>query len=311
MLLAVDEPEFNSEILYTTVTGFFMQDDPQTDPGSFDYAARNFGLITRPYDTDAEYDPDHNKTQWQRFEHQVFHLNRECEKNVEYKVLYMGRHGEGVHNVAEVYYGTQAWDEYWSKLDGNDTVTWVDAHLTSAGEAQAQIAHQFWKKQIKDERIPVPQSFYVSPLFRCLATAQITFDGLDPPCRGSFNPQVKELIREAIGIHTCDRRSSRTHIHESFPSYRIETGFKENDELWMPDIRETNADQDVRLKKLLDDVFRHDDSTYVSFTSHSGAIAAILRTIGHQDFPLLTGAIIPVLVKAETIKENPHVPGVA
>jgi hypothetical protein len=27
-----------------------------------------------------------------------------------YKVLFMGRHGEGFHNAAESYYGTPAWN---------------------------------------------------------------------------------------------------------------------------------------------------------------------------------------------------------
>ena len=68
------------------------------------------GLINQTYDTDAEYDPDHKKTQWQRFQHQVFRLNRESGRNVQYKVLYLGRHGEGYHNAAESYYGTPAWN---------------------------------------------------------------------------------------------------------------------------------------------------------------------------------------------------------
>ena len=29
---------------------------------------------------------------------------------MQYKLLYMGRHGEGYHNVAEAFYGTPAWD---------------------------------------------------------------------------------------------------------------------------------------------------------------------------------------------------------
>lgn len=70
----------------------------------------NFGLINRSYDGDAEYDPGHKKTQWQRFGHHVFRLNRESGKNVQYKVLYMARHGEGFHNVAESFYGTPAWN---------------------------------------------------------------------------------------------------------------------------------------------------------------------------------------------------------
>lgn len=83
----------------------------------------NFGLINRAYDTDAEYDPGHEKTQWQRFEHKVFRLNRESGRNVQYKVLYMGRHGEGYHNVAEAYYGTPAWDvsPVHRKSDGEET----------------------------------------------------------------------------------------------------------------------------------------------------------------------------------------------
>jgi len=73
-------------------------------------ATTNFGLINRTYDTDADYDPQYEKTQWQRFEHKVFRLNRESGRNVQYKVLYMGRHGEGYHNVAEAFYGTPAWN---------------------------------------------------------------------------------------------------------------------------------------------------------------------------------------------------------
>lgn len=59
------------------------------------------------------------------------------------------------------------------------------------------------------------------------------------------------------------------------------------------------------MKLLLDDVFSHDDSTYISFTSHSGAIGGILRVLGHRQFSLVTGAVIPVLVKAETVYSTP------
>ena len=48
----------------------------------------NFGLIDRSYKSDGEYDPDHLKTQWQRFEQQVLQYNRESGQKVRYKVLY-------------------------------------------------------------------------------------------------------------------------------------------------------------------------------------------------------------------------------
>jgi len=80
-----------------------------------------------------------------------------------------------------------------------------------------------------------------------------------------------------MGVHTCDRRSSKTYIIENYPSYKIEPDFTENDELWVPDLRESDSAQTARSKELLDDVFSHDDSTFISFSSHSGEIAAILR----------------------------------
>ena len=51
-----------------------------------------------------------NLTQWQKFEAQVQLLNNQAPLNTVYKVLFMGRHGEGFHNAAQDYYGTPAWN---------------------------------------------------------------------------------------------------------------------------------------------------------------------------------------------------------
>ena len=87
-----------------------------------------FGLINRTYP--AVSNASENLTQWQRFEHQVYQLNRQAPRGTEYKLLYMGRHGDGYHNDAQAYHGTPAWNCYYSVLDGNATVTWSDAHLS-------------------------------------------------------------------------------------------------------------------------------------------------------------------------------------
>ena len=73
----------------------------------------------------------------------------------------------------------------------------------------------------------------------------------------------------------------------------------ENDELWSADVREPDSALDARLTILLDDIFENDQNTWLSFTSHSGAIAGLLRIVGHRPFPLVTGSVIPVLVRAE------------
>jgi len=67
---------------------------------------------------------------------------------------------------------------------------------------------------------------------------------------------------------------------------------------------ETNKEQTARLKKLFVDIFAHDHSTYISLSSHSGAIAAALRAIGHQPFHMVTGSVLPMLVKAETVEQG-------
>ncbi|KAF2704942.1 phosphoglycerate mutase-like protein [Pleomassaria siparia CBS 279.74] len=303
-----------THVNYTVVPDIFLQDDPSTVASGFNFTAVNFGLINRAYPTDDDDDDDktttHNNnslskstSQWQRLATYINSLNSQCSSNERYTLLFLGRHGEGYHNAAETYLGTPAWNCYWSERDGNGTVTWADAHLTPTGVAQALSVHAFWAHLIHVEHMTPPQTYYVSPLYRCLDTARLTFDGLELP-RGSppFVPTVKELFREGISAHTCDRRSNRTYIHEQFPSYRFEPGFAEQDPYWTALLAETSADQDRRSKTVLDDVFTTDGSEYISVTAHSGEIASLLRVLGHRVFALSTGAAIPVLVKATTLK---------
>lgn len=238
----------------------------------------NFGLINRSY---PEVSDGAAGTQWHRFEKQVKALNAKATANVEYKVLFLGRHGEGYHNAAESYYGTPAWNCYWSLENGNDTSSWFDADLTETGTEQALIAHNFWASQIANERTPAPQTYYSSPLTRCLKTADLTFNGLELSRSRPFVPTVKELLREGISLHTCDHRRSKSYIHKLFPAWTIEKGFSEDDKLWNGVTAEPPDAQDVRSKKWLDQVFFNDDSTWISVTSHSGEIACTLRVLGH------------------------------
>ncbi|CZT23765.1 related to GPI anchored protein [Ramularia collo-cygni] len=286
-------------INYTTITGYFLQDEPTTNASTFDYTTTSFGLINRTYP--ATEGLNTNLTQWQSFEKQVESLNADAPLNTVYKVMFMGRHGQGYHNAAETYYGTPGWNCYWAQLRGNGTSTWEDAKLTSDGVLQAQIAHDVWKKELEVQRIPYPQSYYTSPLARCLATANITFAGLDLPVYYPFVPTVKELLRESISIHTCDHRGNRSAIESQYPSYVIEDGFNEYDELWNGVTAESESAHEKRMLRFLDDIFAKDDHTWISLTSHSGTIRTILDVVGHQPFSLTTGAVIPVLVKADFI----------
>lgn len=288
---------------YESISGYFAQDDPSTDVDAFNYHTHNFGLLERDYPDEAP--EDKSLPQWKRFEKHVIALANASGDDTQYKVVYLGRHGEGFHNVGEAKYGTKAWDEYWSKLDGDGELYWDDAHLTETGKGQALLNNAFLKDQFSEKiGMPAPQAYYTSPLYRCLQTANITYGDLKVPANRPFAPIVKELMREVMGEHTCDRRSTRSVIHQAVPKWRIEPGFTEKDELWQADHRETHEEHDLRTKQLLDDVFSHssDERLFLSFTSHSGAIASLLRVTGHVEYRLPTGGMMPILIKATTQK---------
>lgn len=65
-------------------------------------------------------------------------------------------------------------------------------------------------------------------------------------------------MREQNGVHTCDKRRTRSEIHAAFPEYYFEEGFTERDELWKPDYREKYEDIDQRARHVLGMIFKND-----------------------------------------------------
>lgn len=268
---------------YETVVGYFSQDDAKPAAGWLDPLPPRFGLI------------DGSPESWYKFIASIQQLNIEAPSHVQYKVFFLGRHGEGYHNVAEAKYGKKAWDDYWSKLNGDGELTWgPDPDLTSRGEGQADQANEAWKTEVL-HGLPFPEKLYCSPLTRTIRTSQRTFKDITVDGRKTT---IVENIREIIGVHTCDKRRTRTYINQTFPEYSIEDGFAEEDELWRPDVRETLADVDVRVKAALDMIFENDKEQFISITTHGGFFGSFLRVTNHQLVYLPTGGVMPTVVKA-------------
>lgn len=61
----------------------------------YDY---NFGLINRTYPASKG---TTGLTQWQRFKLEIDALNANAKNDTVYKILFLGRHGEGYHNAAQ------------------------------------------------------------------------------------------------------------------------------------------------------------------------------------------------------------------
>lgn len=288
-------PPLKYNFTFETVTGYFLQDLNSTNASTFDVISQNFGLI----DTSK-------KNHWEVFRQNITRLNKKAPRDVSYHVLYLARHGEGFHNTAEAFYGTPAWDDYYSKIDGNGTVSWgPDALLTDKGKAQAANVSVAWKAQAK-LGVPLPQSFYSSPLSRSMDTLNITWADWRLKERGIPQPVVLEGLRETIGVHTCDMRRTSDYIHGRYPKWFLEKGFSEEDKLWLPDVRETSDQQQARAREALVEILNGDDSTYISITSHSGETSAMLRAIGHRAFSLQTGGFLPVVLKATRVPSKTY-----
>ena len=123
-----------------------------------------------------------------------------------------------------------------------------------------------------------------------------------------ISEQFLQNCREQYGEHTCDKRSSRTVIHSTYPQFEIEEGFTEDDELWTLS-RESTVHVAIRAKAILDRIFSVDEEhcmfffplflligllfveQVISITAHGGIINAILRVVGRQDYALPTGGM--------------------
>jgi broad specificity phosphatase PhoE len=206
----------------------------------------------------------------------------------------------GVHNIKEQEVGRQEWERYWSRIDGDGKITWVDPELTAVGIQQALELRDFWAKAIQNDGVCAPTSFYTSPLRRCLHTAQLTWSTIlkHPQAKSIV---VKEHLREIFGVHTCDKRGATSTIRHDYPQFVIPTDFAEKDTLWNPGYRETLDEHSRLWQEFLQELFATDDSTFVSLTTHSGATRALYLAIGHPDVWTAAGSVVPIVVRAQRV----------
>ncbi|KAI2639072.1 phosphoglycerate mutase-like protein [Hypomontagnella submonticulosa] len=275
-----------STFTYQVAAGFFKHDNEPEGPSFRATTQPGMGLINQVYETDQSFDPQRQKTQWQRFLYYVDQLNRAGGGKTVYKLVYVIRHGEGYHNVKEAQVGRHAWEGQWARLDGDGTISWSDATLTEKDSAQ------------NGAGVPPPQRLYTSPLTRCLQTTSYAYAGVP------FKPIIREGLRERNGVHTCDRRSPRSWIRNNFPGFHIGRDLTENDDLWKPDQRETMEGVQGRVKAVLDEIFSNETKTIISITAHSGLVRALYSVVGHRGVWVAAGAMVPVLISARKVEQR-------
>ncbi|WVQ78784.1 hypothetical protein IAT38_000875 [Cryptococcus sp. DSM 104549] len=278
---------------YEVVQGFFIQNGPEPKHLDFEQMLeRSFGLI------------DQSEDRWHNLKKSIAKLQEEAPEGVQYKVMFLGRHGQGWHNYAAIKYTVPVWEAQWTYLFTDGEILWgPDPELTPLGIKQAQAIHECWKKE-KAAGAPIrgdEMKWYVSPFTRA---GQTLLGSWGDMMEGT--PEVWEDWREIYGEHTCDQRSTKSVFAERFPMFKIEDGFPEEDVFWKPDDRETDAHMQFRMQRAMDRVFGRDGAkeTFVSVTSHSAIFRNLLAVLHHQPYALATGEMIPVVVKATAIPQS-------
>ncbi|KAJ2893546.1 uncharacterized protein MKZ38_008500 [Zalerion maritima] len=241
---------------------------------------------------------------WSQLRANVDSLNEQSGSAASYKIMLIVRHGLGVHNVVMGEVGSSEWKNHWSKMDGDGSRTWFDAELVDEGKAQAADLGARFATGVKQDGFPVPDTIYTSPLARCLETAKLVFKDVVEGRGREFRPVVKELLRERLTDHTCDRRRPRTWIGENYPEYEIDPSLDESDTLWREGVTESNEDHVAREQTLLQDVFQADSGTIVALVTHSYTVSAILEAVGADHFRVAESAMVALLVRAERVWEE-------
>ncbi|KAK1948586.1 putative phosphoglycerate mutase [Phytophthora citrophthora] len=274
--VAASISDYNVPFSLRYVPGFFKQGTPSIDVP--DTNPEHLGLL--------------DNVTWKDVD---VYIKGRAAQGVDVKLLLLLRHGEGIHNVAEAKYGTEAWERYYRKL-----AKYTDAKLTSLGMGQAQKAAKRVDEELKrglkiDEVI-------VSPLERTLHTAMIAYQKHEEIPKRSM-----EWPRETIGICTCDLRGTISSKAEQYKTIDFSEIWSDADPWWTPDHRETEAHIDDRARMFLNRVFYSHKTTYIGVVSHSGLITAAMRVVGHRKYSVATAEIIPFLLEDTNVHVIPSI----
>lgn len=283
-LYVAAQSKLKNKWTFEIVPDYFKQLSADTDETKFNYFEEHFGKL-KP---------------WTEILADLKSYNNNSNSNVVYKLFFLGRHGQGYHNLANLKYGEKAWNEYWLKICGDGEIVWApDPELTELGQAQAKDNHHQLKVELGDG-LKVPSKWYSSPFRRSIDTLIGTWDGIVD--LKEVKPFIKEDFRETIGVHLCDKRSPRSVIADKYENrgFVIEDGFVEEDIYFKTDYREKVWEQALRQNQAFQYIFESTDITddIISVTSHSGSIRTQLMVLGHRPFAIGTGGMIPVFVKA-------------
>ncbi|KAK1817567.1 putative phosphoglycerate mutase pmu1 [Friedmanniomyces endolithicus] len=175
---------------------------------------------------------------------------------------------------------------------------WEDVKLPSREETEAGVVRQVWERAMATERIALPNRYFGSPLVGCLQTANLTYHALSEATTATFPLTVSEGLREIHGVHSCDRHGSRASISSAFDFIDFDDDVPEVAGAWQQNHRETPDAAQGKLREWVERLSGEEKGPFISATTHTGAIRALYRAIGHPDVWVARGSLTPLMIKA-------------
>ena len=194
------------------------------------------------------------------------------------RVIFL-RHGVARHNIRDPVTGETP-DIY--------NPEFFDADLVEQGTAQVRSV----KRRLTNSGILTNiELVLISPLTRCLQTAQLIFDYFVPPSLSSSSmpppPMVcLQDVREAYGMHYPDKRRDKSMLRTQFPSvhFDVDTTMTEKDEKWSINSRVTVGCVVKRIHNVLEWIVQRHEAT-IFVVTHGVWIECLLN------------AYVPVILK--------------
>ncbi|KAG8472507.1 hypothetical protein CXB51_035330 [Gossypium anomalum] len=196
------------------------------------------------------------------------------------KSLHLVRHGQALHNV-------EADKNPEALLSPN----LFDAQLTPLGLKQvAKLRNEVHASGLFN-RIEL---VVTSPLSRAMETASGCFGREGENAVSSSTPKIMavELCRDRLGVRPCDMRRKISDCRSRFPWIDFSMMDVEDDNLWNPELRESEEELAKRVTKLLNWVWKRPEKEIV-VVSHGLVLQHILiNLLANSDFnPTLTPAL--------------------
>lgn len=250
---------------------------------------------------------------------------KKVEESKNTRLFILARHGQGYHNLAVERYTEPIWDRDWAFKNGDGVAEdWADANLTEKGIEQVKRTGKVVFGELLEGCWP--DSYYSSPLRRCLQTFRYEWEQkvqaetkVGNKCPKKVDVLIKEKLRETIGIHTCDWRQDKTQTFKECCEpiknlggdckieFSYEENFAEKDPLFSSEHRESDDEIDARIKSALEEIWTRENSktngeksSLISVTCHEGVIRSFLRVLDHTAIPRLeTSGVVMVVIKDE------------